>query len=190
MFRTLKNTFKKKMLGYIDSNKNHYPVLKYKIELRLKSRYYVSYYTKKNLYTLTSSIYTCFHLFTKHFPSPSFPVRWSTEDTLKLPLTNNFVKKQNWRPGEAKTKAVKWKRSNYVFLPTIFFRCLKCGKIKRRKILDILKISYHTHSEKNMRERKTSRWKRFWSIKGEGSKSQSIHKRRLMIALTHGPRDY
>lgn len=128
------------MLGYIDSNKNHYPVLKYKIELRLKSRYYVSYYTKKNLYTLTSSIYTCFHLFTKHFPSPSFPLRWSTEDTLKLPLTNNFVKKQNWRPGEAKTKAVKWKRSNYVFLPTIFFRCLKCGKIKRRKILDILRF--------------------------------------------------
>ena len=34
------------MLGYTDSNKNHYPVLKYKIELRLKSRYYVSYYTK------------------------------------------------------------------------------------------------------------------------------------------------
>lgn len=95
MFRTLKNTFKKKMLGYTDSNKNHYPVLKYKIvELRLKSRYSVSCYTKKNLYTLTSSIYTCFHLFEKHIPSPSFPIRLSTEDTLKLPLTTNFVKKQ------------------------------------------------------------------------------------------------
>lgn len=81
MFRTLKNTFKKKMLGYTDSNKNHYPVLKYKIvELRLKSKRSVSCYTKEFIYSDLIHLYML-PSFEKHIPSPSFPIRLSTEDT-------------------------------------------------------------------------------------------------------------